>query len=479
MSRIPWRRSLHLLQRCGYTSRTSSITDGFLSSTAVDSIHGHQRHSYHEFANNSSTFSRSGHCPGRSSRGRTLFSPIRGFHATGIQHMSKRDFYEVLGVNRGATAADIKKAYYALAKKYHPDMNKADEKAEEKFQEIQHAYEVLRDDEKRAMYDQVGPDVYDQAAAGGGPGGPEGPGSYEGFGFPGFDVNEMLNSLFGDGRSRRTAKAAVTLTFQEAVHGCSKNVTFQTRVACQSCKGTGIPKGAKVQTCQACGGSGQMRFRKGLFTLDATCDDCGGSGKFTKERCSTCRGAGTVKSPKQVTVEVPAGVENGMTMKVEGERGAGADLFVQLQVLEDPVFRRDGADVHVNSSISFSQAILGCEIQVPTLAGDVSLKVRPGTQPNQKVVLRGKGIKMLDSNRYGDHYVHFTVVIPSPATLSIAQRRLIEEFARLESGEIYKTSLLKYTAGSDMLSVLISAGSAGEAGVAGAGATLSSAEKSP
>ncbi|KAL2612003.1 hypothetical protein R1flu_023695 [Riccia fluitans] len=322
-----------------------------------------------------------------------------GFHATGFQQMSKRDYYEVLGVKRGATAAEIKKAYYALAKQHHPDMNKGDEKSEEKFQEIQHAYEVLKDDEKRAMYDQVGPDAYDQAAGGGGPEG------FEGFhrGYGGFDVNEVLNSFFGVGAARRSSvKVAVSLSFQEAVHGCAKNVVFRTRVPCQTCKGTGIPPGAKTYNCKSCGGTGHKRFNKGPFTFDATCERCDGVGKYTDEKCPTCRGPGTVKTTKQVTVDVPPGVENGMTMKVQGEGGNGADLFVELQVSDDPIFRRDGADVHVNSTISFTQAILGGEVQVPTLSGDVSLKVRPGTQPNQKVVLRGKGIKMVDSKRYGD-----------------------------------------------------------------------------
>ncbi|BBN10492.1 molecular chaperone DnaJ [Marchantia polymorpha subsp. ruderalis] len=441
MSRVPWRRSLRLLQRCLDSSRTPSLQDGLPKSNAIDWRPRQSRNSYHAFATNPLSSSLGGcscfHCQGSLFKEKKLFTSSRGFHATGVQHMSKRDFYEVLGVSRGASGPEIKKAYYALAKKYHPDMNKGDDKAEEKFQEIQHAYEVLKDDEKRSVYDQVGPEAYDAADGGG-----RGPSGFEGFdGFGGFDVNEVLNSFFGvqqDGR-RSTVKVDLDLSFKEAVLGCTKEVSFQTRARCRPCNGTGIPAGAKVRACQGCGGAGKIRYKQGWIALESTCEMCGGTGKFTKEKCSSCRGSGTVKAGKQVVVTVPPGVENGMSLKIQGEGGAGpagsrsGDLYVQLRVAEDPIFRREGADIHLNTSISFTQAILGGEVQVPTLTGDVSLKVRPGTQPNQKLVLRGKGIKMLNSKHYGDQYVHFTVVIP--VNLSLEQRRLIEEFAREESGE--------------------------------------------
>ncbi|KAG6557408.1 hypothetical protein Mapa_000677 [Marchantia paleacea] len=445
MSRVPWRRSLRLLQRCLDSSRTSSLQDGLPKSNAIDWRPRQSRHSYHAFATNTLSSNLGGckcfHCQGSLCKEKKLFTSTRGFHATGVQHMSKRDFYEVLGVSRGASGPEIKKAYYALAKKFHPDMNKGDDKAEEKFQEIQHAYEVLKDDEKRSLYDQVGPEAYDAAADGGG----RSPSGFEGFdGFGGFDVNEVLNSFFGvqqDGR-RSVVKVDLDLSFKEAVLGCTKEVSFQTRARCRTCNGSGIPVGAKVRSCQGCGGSGKIRYKQGWVTLESTCETCGGTGKFTKEKCSTCRGAGTVKAGKQVVVTVPQGVENGMSLKLQGEGGAGpagsrsGDLYVQLRVADDPIFRREGADIHLNTSISFTQAILGGEVQVPTLTGDVLLKVRPGTQPNQKLVLRGKGIKMLNSKHYGDQYVHFTVVIP--LNLSLEQRRLIEEFAREESGESEK-----------------------------------------
>ncbi len=369
----------------------------------------------------------------------------RSFHATGVQRMAaaqQRDYYEILGLQRGATQKEIKTAYYSLAKAYHPDVNKANPDAEKQFQEVQQAYEVLKDEEKRTMYDQVGHDAYQQAAAGGAPGGGSG---FEGFSETIFGdmfsggMDEMFKQAFGDQGGRRHVQVTVPLTFMEAVQGCTKNVTFPASVRCQSCSGTGLPPGVKPQPCKTCRGKGRVVMQQAFFTFESTCSSCGGSGQSVKDRCRTCKGQGTVRGTKEVEVNIPAGVETGTTLQVSGEGGEGArgvrsgNLRIQIQVMSDPVFRREGADVHVDATISVVQAILGGQVQVPTLTGDVVLRVRAGTQPGQKQVLRGKGIKVLNSKHYGDQYVHINVVIP--VDINEHQRSLIEEFGRYESAE--------------------------------------------
>ncbi|CAM6100617.1 unnamed protein product [Calypogeia fissa] len=451
MSRVPWRRSLRIL-RCSPQPAPppSNARDGVAHGQIPIWQIGHSYHTRNTF----SPLRMPSECGCREIRGGFLreanlflnhnFMKARGFHATGVRKMANKDFYEVLGVERGSSQAEIKKAYYALAKQYHPDMNKGDEKAEAKFQEIQQAYEVLKDDEKRSMYDRMGHEQFAHATAGGAP---PGDGGFQGFG-EGFDfgpdVEEVFGNFFGGGAQggRRTATVALDLTFREAVQGCTKTVSFSTRLPCNSCRGTGVPFGAKVQKCKDCGGSGRTIIKQGWFAFESKCGSCAGSGQFVREKCSGCGGAGTVRGSKQVEVVVPPGVDTGLTIKLQGEGGAGvagsrpADLFVNLQVMEDPVFKREGADIHLTTSVSFTQAILGGQVQVPTLTGDVILKVRPGTQPGQKLVLRGKGVKKLNSKHYGDQYVHFNVVIP--VNLSQEQRRLIEEYAREESGETEK-----------------------------------------
>eukprot|EP01018_Ginkgo_biloba_P033550 Gb_35614 [translate_table: standard] len=375
----------------------------------------------------------------------------RGFHATGTQSMAARDFYDILGISKGAGQAEIKKAYYALAKKHHPDVNKGDPDAEKKFQEIQRAYEVLKDDEKRALYDQVGPEGFAQAEAGGGPGGPGDAGFGFGFGGFGFEdmfgggMNEALKNMFNQ-RSfgGQDVKMTLELSFMEAVQGCNKNLSFQTSVLCSSCNGSGVPAGTKPQTCRVCKGSGTLKVQRGAFRLETTCSTCGGSGKIVKEFCKTCGGDRVVKGQKKVNLDIMAGIESGETLRVLGRGGADpdgghpGDLFVNIKVREDPVFRREGADIHVDESISVTQAILGGTVQVPTLTGDVVLKVRQGTQHGQKVVLKGKGIKSRQSSQYGNQYVHFRVIIPTNITQR--QRSLIEEFAKEESSDDEKSS---------------------------------------
>uniref|UniRef100_A0ACD5Y0A4 Uncharacterized protein n=1 Tax=Avena sativa TaxID=4498 RepID=A0ACD5Y0A4_AVESA len=372
-------------------------------------------------------------------------SHTRFFHGT--RPVAVRDYYDVLGVSKDAGQGEIKKAYYGLAKKLHPDTNKGDADAEKKFQEVQRAYETLKDEEKRTLYDQVGPDQYERAAAGGG-----GAGGFEGgFGNPFEDIfgggagagggmNDFFRNIFrGRESGAQDVKVKLEISFMEAVEGCTKTINFQTLVTCETCHGAGVPAGTKPETCVACRGSGHIFMQTGPFRMQSTCTQCGGSGKIIKDFCKSCYGQKVVPGRKTVTLEIVPGTDDEDTIKVlrsgqadpDGLRAG--DLYVTVKVREDPVFRREKGDIHVDTVLNVTQAILGGTVQVPTLAGDVVLKVKPGTQPGQKVVLRGKGIKTRNSYSYGDQYVHFNVKIP--INLTQRQRTLLEEFAKEEQGE--------------------------------------------
>lgn len=364
---------------------------------------------------------------------------LRSIHGTAS--MSARDYYDVLGVNKNATASEIKKAYYGLAKKLHPDTNKDDPEAEKKFQEVSKAYEVLKDDEKRSVYDQVGHEAFVHQETNGGPG-HEG-----GFGNPFQDIFNMENifnfrDIFRNRMSGQDVKVAVELSFMEAVQGCTKTVTFQTELPCEACGGEGVPPGVKPEKCRRCKGSGMESIHSGFMSINQTCRQCGGTGHIITNWCKSCKGARVVKGSKSVKLDIMPGVDNNETLKVFRSGGADpdgnqpGDLYVTIKVREDPVFRREGANIHVDSVLSVTQAILGGTIQVPTLTGDVVLKVRPGTQPGQKVVLKNKGIKTRNSFSFGDQYVHFNVSIPT--NLTQRQRELIEEFAKEAQGEYEK-----------------------------------------
>ncbi|KAL6493885.1 Chaperone protein dnaJ gfa2, mitochondrial [Orobanche gracilis] len=348
------------------------------------------------------------------------------------------DFYDVLGVNKNATASEIKKAYYGLAKRLHPDTNKDDPEAERKFQEVQKAYEVLKDEEKRQQYDQCGHEAFERASRG------EGPGSHP-FGadfnpFQDIFRNADIFNMFNRDMGGEDVKVSVELSFMEAVQGCTRTLTILTDLACDTCGGTGVPPGTRPETCKRCRGSGIIVSQNGPFTLQSTCPNCGGAGKIVSSFCKSCKGKRVMRGPKTVKLNVMAGVDNNETIKIPGSGGADpdgsqpGDLYVLIKVREDPVFRREGSDIHVDAVLSITQAILGGTAQVPTLTGDVVVKVRPGTQPGQKVILRKKEwIKVRNSFSFGDEYVHFNIKIPT--NLTERQRHLIEEFAKEEQRE--------------------------------------------
>ncbi|KAJ6984883.1 hypothetical protein D5086_018019 [Populus alba] len=362
------------------------------------------------------------------------FGAARSIH--GSAHLSK-DYYDVLGISKNASASDIKKAYYGLAKKLHPDTNKDDPEAEKKFQEVSKAYEVLKDDQKREQYDQLGHDAFENQDNYQ----PGGPGFESPFG-DFFRMEDIFSNIFRQNVAGQDVKVSIELSFMEAVQGCTKTITFQTDVACEACGGEGVPPGVKPQMCKRCKGRGVISTQKGFFSFQQTCDQCGGTGQTVSSFCRSCHGRKVVRGSKTISLNIPTGVDDNETMKLPRSGGADpeknqpGDLYVTIKVREDPVFRREGSNIHVDAVLGITQAILGGTIQVPTLTGDVVLKVRPGTQPGQKVVLKNKGIKARASYSFGDQFVHFNVKIPT--TLTPRQCELIEEFAKEEQGECDK-----------------------------------------
>ena len=350
---------------------------------------------------------------------------------------NKRDFYEVLGVEKGASAEDIKKAYRKLAGKYHPDRNPGDKTAEEKFKEIGEAYEVLSDDDKRARYDQFG-------HAGVDPNFNPGAGGFGGGGFGGFggfgDLGDIFGDFFGGGSSRATQNAPrrgenvatrLELTFEEAAFGCEKEVSALRIENCGSCNGTGSADGS-VETCSNCRGTGQVRTTQNFMGMQmqstSPCPRCGGKGKVIKTPCNTCKGKGTQK----IRVKVPAGVDEGQSIRVRGEGcvgsngGPNGDLLVEVLIRDHPIFTRDGVDVLCEVPISFTQAALGAQIQVPTLDGRVSFDIPEGTQTGTTFTLPGKGIPYVGSSRRrGDEL--FTVVVETPTRLTKEQKELLRQ----------------------------------------------------
>ncbi|MGI6377539.1 MAG: molecular chaperone DnaJ [Bacilli bacterium] len=370
---------------------------------------------------------------------------------------SKRDYYEVLGVSKSATADEIKKAYRSLAKKYHPDVNKA-ANAEEKFKEVQEAYDILSDDKKKSMYDQFGFAGVDPNAAG--PGGAGGFGGFSGFGgFGGFgdeggiDLGDIFNSMFGTGRRSSTRDTTgprkgndkfvkLRIDFMDAVFGKKADITLNVDVECEHCHGSGANSPSDIQTCSRCHGSGKIRTVQntifGQMESQTICPDCHGSGKTIKKKCSSCGGSGYKSQRTTVELKIPAGIASHQQLRVAGKGdrgyngGPNGDLYVEILVNDHKDFRREGSDIHITVPIGFADAALGCTLDVPTVYGDVELKIPEGIQDDQILRIRGKGLKELRGSGTGDQYVH--VKVQTPTRLSKDQKALYEKLRELERG---------------------------------------------
>lgn len=373
----------------------------------------------------------------------------------------KRDYYEVLCVGKDATEADLKKAYRSLAKKYHPDMNPDDKEAEQKFKEVNEAYGVLSDAEKRQKYDQYGHAAFDPAAGG------------TGFDASGFDFSDIFSSFFGGGggfggfggfgssssNARNRAVdgedvfARVELSFEEAAFGCKRDVSFNRIEKCPDCSGSGAQKGTNAETCPECKGSGSVSVRQntafGVFQSSRPCSNCRGSGKIIKNPCTNCRGRGYIKITKTLTVTIPEGADNGLRLAVRGEGDAGrnggtnGDLIVEVRVRRHRIFEREGNNIYCEIPITFAQAALGAEIDVPTLDGTVKYDIPEATQTGTSFTISGKGIADLRTKRKGN--LVFTVTVEVPRGLNAKQKELLSEFAKScgESNNTKSTSFFK------------------------------------
>ncbi len=358
--------------------------------------------------------------------------------------MAKRDFYDVLGVNRDASDDEIKKAYRKLAMKYHPDRNPDNPKAEEHFKEAKEAYEILSDGQKRAAYDQYGHAGVDpQAGMGGGFGGFGSAGGFsDAFG-------GIFDEIFGGSGGARGGRSNVyrgadlrynlEITLEQAAFGTETKIRIPTMEVCESCKGSGAKAGTQPKTCPTCQGSGQVRLQQGFFSIQQTCPKCHGTGKFIADPCGSCHGAGRVKQHKTLAVKIPAGVDEGDRIRLSGEGehgvngGPSGDLYVQIHLKPHAVFQRDGNDLHCEMPISFTTAALGGEIEIPTLDGAANLKIPGETQSGKVFRLRGKGIKGVRSHAHGDLLCH--VVVETPINLTDRQKELLRELEESSSGD--------------------------------------------
>lgn len=347
--------------------------------------------------------------------------------------MAKRDYYEVLGVNRDATEADLKKAYRRLAMKYHPDRNENNAEAEAKFKESKEAYDVLSDSQKRSAYDQYGHAGVDQQAGFGGAQGAA-------------DFGDVFGDMFGDifggggggrGGQNRAYRGAdlqyrLNLTLEEAVFGTEKKINVTSKQSCETCSGTGAKPGSKMATCSTCGGSGQVRMQQGFFSIQQTCPKCHGRGKVITEPCVSCHGSGSVERKRTLSVKVPAGVDTGDRIRLANEGEAGenggpaGDLYVQINVNKHPIFERDGEHLHCEIPISFVTAAVGGEVEIPTLDGKIMLKIPPESQTGKQFRLRGRGVKPVRGGAQGDLYVH--VLIETPVNLTKKQKDILASF---------------------------------------------------
>ena len=360
----------------------------------------------------------------------------------------KRDYYEVLGVSKTASDSEIKSAYRKLAKKYHPDMYPGDKEAEAKFKEASEAYAILSDADKRRQYDQFGHAAFD-GGAGGGAGG---------FDFNGFDMGDIFGDIFGDffgggGRSRsanngpmkgQNVRVSVHLTFEEACFGTEKEIELNIKEDCAKCHGTGAKPGTQPETCSKCGGKGQVVFTQqslfGVVRNVQACPDCHGTGKIIKDRCPDCGGSGYISRRKKISVSIPAGIDNGQSIRIrdKGEPGINGgprgDLLVQVIVGRHPIFQRQDYDIYSTAPITFAQAALGAEVRIKTIDGDVMYTVKPGTQTDTRVRLRGKGVPTTRNKQVrGDHYV--TLVVQVPTKMNAEQKELLKAFDQAMDGK--------------------------------------------
>ena len=354
---------------------------------------------------------------------------------------TKRDYYEVLGVTKESDENTIKKAYRQLAKKYHPDMNPGDSEAEAKFKEVNEAYDVLSDPDKKAKYDQYGHAAFDPSSGMGG-------GGFGGFGgFDGFDINDIFSSFFGGGgggSSRRNGPirgdsitVRLTLTFEEAVFGCKKEITYQKVQKCGECEGSGAAKGSSPKTCDACRGTGQVRVQQrspfGMIQTMKTCETCRGTGKIIENKCEKCRGTGFTRVSKKLEVNIPAGIDDGQQIALRGQGSDGmnggqpGDLNIIISVRPHSVFERDGDDLYCEVPITYAEATLGAEIDIPTLEGNQKFEIPEGTQTGTTFTLRNKGVTRVNSKVRGNLYI--TVVVEVPKNLNAEQKALLEKFA--------------------------------------------------
>ena len=352
----------------------------------------------------------------------------------------KRDYYEVLGVSKSASDSELKSAYRKLAKKYHPDMNPGDKEAEAKFKEASEAYSVLSDPDKRRQYDQFGHAAF-EGGAGGGAGG---------FDFSGMDMSDIFGDIFGDffggGRSRAQSNGpmkgqnlhhTIRITFEEACFGIEKELDLPLQDECESCHGTGAKAGTTPETCSKCGGKGQVVFTQqslfGMVRNVQTCPDCRGTGKIIREKCPDCHGSGYITRKRKISVTVPAGIDNGQSIRIreKGDPGVNGgprgDLLVEVAVSRHPIFQRQGIDIYSSAPITFAQAALGGDVRIKTVDGEVEYTVKPGTQTDTRIRLRGKGVPSLRNKSIrGDQYV--TLVVQVPTRMNGEQKELLKKF---------------------------------------------------
>ena len=364
--------------------------------------------------------------------------------------MAKRDFYEVLGISKSASKDEIKSAYRKLAKKYHPDINH-DADAPEKFKEVQEAYDILYDDKKRQMYDQFGMAAFENGGSTGGAGNPFQGGGFSSQGFGGVDLGDIFNSFFGGGSTRSSQNygpqrgndtlSRVRISFMDAINGKTITIPITYDENCSTCGGTGAKTSNDIKTCPDCGGRGYIRTQQrtifGVMENQTTCPKCGGTGKIITDKCPDCGGKGYKRVKKDMDVNIPAGINSGQQLRVagKGERGVNGgpngDLFLEIIVSPHQYFTRDGNDIHIEIPLDFIDAILGVKIDVPTVYGDCEVEIPAGTQPNQIIRLKGRGVKDLRKGTPGDEYVH--IKLKTPTKISKEQRKLLEEYKKSET----------------------------------------------